>query len=308
MLGKLKIGLLNYIFRKYLFNVSLPVDVLLWRQKYYSFLGKKTILVYSSGKSGSTTVAESLICSKLSPLVYQVHYLTDYHVKRIIDKYNRLAYLNLNHIKIGQLLSGRFDHVISSKTLSKVKKDNKWIIFALVRDPVATIISRIFQGAKLHRPELFSKNGELSRPDVEALLMDYFSNFDPEGDIVANWFDNEFLKYTDINIYDYKFDTGAGFGIIRDKNFDIAIMTMERLNQNLQPVISKIFEKDIEITISNKNVRNSTKEGKVYSQLLENMVIPKEYLNVIYSTKYSTHFYGKEHIELLIEKWSKSRK
>ena len=298
--------------KKFLHKRILPSGILYYRHRLLAGLGHTPILVYTMGKVGSSTVYHTLRKHKISRLVYHIHFLTDSYLEKISKTYNNGNARISDDINIHQLLRGNIDHISSSYILKKVCKPEpkkKWKIITLVRDPVATFFSHIFQNPATHRPELLGPDGLLDIKRVNTYVWDHYNHFNPREDYISNWFDKEFYEFTGVDLYDYDYETEAGYQIIQNDRFDIAVLSLESLDKNFAKAIGKLTNSNKFISVIKQNVREKQKGANaiLYKELKQNIVVSKENLQNVYSTRYAKHFFSPEFREKMIEKWSKPR-
>lgn len=284
-----------------------PIWAITLRHRLFDTLGSPTILVYTMGKVGSSTVYTSLKNNRLSPLIYHVHFMSKEHIERIWKKHGKTNNL-YNRINILHILKGNFDHITASSALYTLNPvHRKWKIISLVRDPVETIFSHVFQNPQTHRPHLIGNDGKLDKALVENYIIMYFSNFNSETDYIANWFADDFHSFTGIDIYSKQFEYDTGYTIINNERFDVVIISLEYLEQVFTEVISKLLGKKLNLKIVNTNIRNTAEQGDLYRQIKKELAIPRDCLSKVYSTNYAKHFFSPEHREDMINKWSKPR-
>jgi len=291
----------------------LPADLLYYRHKLLSGIGQIPILVYTMGKVGSSTVYYTLLNHNVSQLIYHIHFLSDFYLERMTVKYNEDKKDSLARLSLNQFIKGSTDHMTASNMLKKVLESgnrSKWKIITLVRDPVATFLSHIFQNPRTHRPFLLNEKGELDKKKVDAYIYEYFIQFDSEEDFISNWFDREFYSFTGIDIYGYPFDPSIGFTIIREEHFDIAVIALNNLESNLQRVISELIpeNKNVkDISVFKKNIRENQDDTGFYKKLKNSIIVPTDGLKKVYSTRFATHFFSNEFRAEMIEKWAVPR-
>ena len=114
------------------------------RHRILSASGHKPILIYTMGKVVSSTEYHSIKNSRISRLTYHVHVLSQYNINRISKKYDK-AGVSDPRFTIRQVLSGEIDHLTSSLVLTQIPHEKTWYILTIVRDPVATFLSHLFQ-------------------------------------------------------------------------------------------------------------------------------------------------------------------
>lgn len=295
---------------KSLLKLPVPSWTVLARHNLYAVMGDVPLLVYTMGKVGSTSVYHSLRNSNVSSLIYHVHFLTRSRIHAISDKYKKANGRANSKINFEQLIKGDFDHLTASIMLSSKSlkdKKEKCRILTLVRDPVATFLSHVFQNPKIHRPQLLGTDGCLDKVKVDNYVSEQFANFDPEGDFIANWFGSEFFEFTGIDVYEYPFDALTGATIIRNEFCDVAILSLETLESNLNSAVKHLTGRDWGLMVEHRNVRSLSKEAELYLSIKKDVTVCVEDLEKIYSTKYARHFFAEDHRLRMIDKWSKSR-
>lgn len=288
----------------------ISATALYYRHKLLTGLGQVPILVYTMGKVGSTTVYNTLRRNRVSPLVYHIHFLSDFYLGRLGAKYTRTGKIP-EKLSMSQVYRGSADHMTASHALKRVWETGdvkKWRIITLVRDPVASFLSHIFQNPTTHRPDLLGEDGNLDRYKVETHVVDYFEHFDADKDFISGWFDREFCQFTGTDVYKHPFDPSTGYQIVRDGKLEIAVMLLDELPRTLNRVIMELTgQKNGEVHIINENIRGNGDGGGLYGDLKRDLVIPRVGLEKAYSTKYATHFFSDEERERMIEKWSVPR-
>lgn len=289
-----------------LLDRSVPLEVGRMRHRLLARLGNYPILVYTMGKVGSRTVVESLKQAQVSSLVYHVHFLSPKNLNRIQAKYENAGDSTPSEIKFSDLLSGDLNHLLSGSILSPMNLQGT-IVISLIRDPVDTFFSHVFQNPKTHRPFLLGDDGKISKNAVEQHVREHFSSFGDDGDYISNWFDDEFSGYCGVDVYAHPFDRDLGFGIIREGPWNIAVLALENLSVGLPRAINELTGKQFDIEIVKRNVRTNTIDKELYRAIKDNVSIPADCLQKVYATRYARHFFSQEHMQAAIEKWSKKR-
>jgi len=289
----------------------LPHEVLVLKHRLYEFLGRRPTVVYTMGKVGSSTVFHSFQKQYNFPLIYHVHHLSDESFQRTMEKYRNNNLDISGKVNLFTLIKGSSSHMSASQILrrSEIKDSSrKWNIITMVRDPFSTYLSHIFQNPQIFRPFLLNDDGILDKDKVQRHIYDIFTNPSPEKDFITEWFDQEFFGFTGVDIYQYPFDPQKGYSIIREKKFNIAIMSLETLDENLPIVFKKFSGSDKDISIKKKNVRNKNDKSGFYKSLKQNISVPREGLKEFYSTKYANHFFSEEFRNQMINRWTENEK
>lgn len=274
-------------------------------------MGHFPVVVYTMGKVGSTAAYKGLLDSKVSPLVYHVHFLTRSNLDGVLEKYSkRMSSATRKRVGFKNLIDGRVDHLKASSVVLKTFNEThrkKWIIITLVRDPVATFLSHTFQNPYIHRPFLINQAGFLDKEKTEAYIYDYFSSFRADKDYITKWFDNEFYKFTGVDVFAHDYDVSEGYTVIRRKRFDVAVISLMRLEDNLSKVLRKLANTEKTVKVPKENVREWSDQQGFYKDLKKRIVLPVDILERVYSTKFAKHFFSLDYRRQMTEKWSKPR-
>ena len=289
----------------------LPYESLCYRHKILEALGSRPVLVYTMGKVGSSSVYHSLRNCNISLLVYHVHYLTDYCMERVSQVYSEKNVEYQEDISLNQFVRGSTQHHLTGSYILKnsVKKSNakKWNIITLFRDPVATFMSHVFQSPEIHTPFLFDQKGDLDAKKVNKYIREHFREFNSDKDHLSNWIDTEFHAYTGIDLYSYPFNCDAGYTIIKSENYDVAMISLEKLNSIFALVIKELTGTSKEVNMMRRNVTEKKDVADLYNELKNSIVIPKKDLEKVYTTKFARHFFTPEFRTKMIAKWSNPR-
>jgi len=288
----------------------LPHNMLNLKHRLFEFLGREPIIVYTMGKVGSATVFHAFHEQYFFPLTYHVHHLTSKAFQNAVKKYNESGLQISDKINLTTLIKGNSSHMSASQILMNPKVINtrrNWNIITLVRDPFSTYLSHIFQNPQIRRPFLLDENGMLNKEKVERHIDEIFTKPHPEKDFISNWFDNEFYKFTGVDLYQYPFNPEKGYAIIHEKRFKIAVIALESLDKNLPLIFKEFTNSSEEISIEKKNIRTRDDKSGFYQELKNNIKVPRDGLEKFYSTKYARYFFTTEYREQMINKWSGTR-
>lgn len=250
-------------------------------QKYKSDYDKDTVnLVYSMGKVGSDAVRMTLL--KYQPFVktFHMHFLSD-QWKRKVEA-------------IGMKYNSDIKNYLKTKKYLNDNNEKRVKIITLVRDPISRQISEFFQN--------YDKRGiNLKNTSIEEIIVDILKK-----DRIAfplNWFDNEFINFTGIDIYKYEFDKEKGYTIIQANNYDVLVIKLEKLNE----VFHEAFMEFLKINIpklEKSNLGKNKSTAKLQNQVKIKLKVNEEQKQMIYSSKMVKHFYTNREIQKFIKKWT----
>jgi hypothetical protein len=259
---------------------------------YYNFfslpkLGRSNpLLIFQMGKVGSSSVANSLKLLDMNFVIYHVHDMSDKIMDLMESNYkeNWIPAARPGHLWEGQYVK---------KILKKHPKRWNWKIITLVRDPVARNISAFFQN-------LFLKYGSYYF-DRKKLLNLFLNEFDHETPLV--WFDREIKEVIGIDVFRKPFPKEKGYEIYQSKENSLLTIRLE----DLDACASNAFREFLGIKnlkIIKSNIGNVKPYSKSYNDFLKNIKLPDAYIQKMYFSKFTRHFYTQIEIEYFIKKWS----
>lgn len=236
-------------------------------------------LIYSMGKVGSSTIYKSLKQKKPYSDIFHVHFLSEHWLNNVLPGFHENFHSN---IKNGNDILA----FIKNNPKRKIK------IITLTREPVMREISNLFENWKHIFKDIEEVKNEDLKDHIESLDYDY----------TLNWFDSEFFKYLDINIYNLPFDRSKGYEIYSINNIDILCVKLEILNEVYLMAFKEFIGSELDLKLTNTSFNK--KEKDKYSYLKDNVKIKKDKLFKLYNSKYVRHFYSEKEINDFINKWS----
>jgi len=284
-----------------------------------SSLEKEPLLVYQMGKVGSTTIVNSLeaagdVRSKYS--IYHVHWLSP---DRLL--YEEELYKQAKEMYSGHWLPAHRFHpgyVWLGERLSRrilLRSDRtKWTIVTLLREPISRNISSFFQNVDTllsydYRSKLRSTSREMVVEDLRRL---FDKNYLHDGAIEqfdANpltWFDTELKSVFDVDVYSSKFPTDKGYATYDTPRARVLLLRLEDLARNHSEAF-KTFLHITDFTLVTKNTGRTKEYSDLYEAFVRDLVLPTNYLDKVYESKYTRHFYTEQEIERFRARWRRSK-
>lgn len=268
--------------------------------------GKELLLICQMGKVGSTTVLKSLKTFGLDMPIYQVHFLS----QEIIDRLEKIYINNFSDHSSSSATDLLWKSQCLRKQVKKGLKGQKWKIVSLVRDPIARNISAFFQGANMiitesdHQVILKSKiydyEMNFTTEGIEKLTKIFLHKFDNETPLV--FFDREFKGVLGIDVFSSKFPKSKGYKIYEGEHIDVLLMRLEDLDK----IASEAFKDFLGIegfTLVKSNISKEKDYADIYRKVLDSLRLPSSYIEEMYTSKYSQHFYSEEEISTFKAKW-----
>lgn len=246
----------------------------------YQMLNENSVMVFQPGKVGSSSVFVSL--QKYGVACSHIHCInhTTAHYDALKDEY--------------------YDKLISLwKNKYREKKCIK--IISLVRDPIARNVSLYFQ-------QFCDDFIEYDIPQVDTYegLIDYIRYDAKAGNngYMFDWFNKEIKELFDIDVYSYPFDKDKGYTIIKKGNVELLLMTMEKMNYNVQVVGDFVGIPNFEYTLCNVGAEKEYKYA--YKEVLEKIDICDDIIEFYYASNGSMdHFYTEEQKNKFKKKWKR---
>ena len=261
---------------------------------------KNSVIIYQMGKVGSSTIMNSL--NNLSIDNIQIHSFENYtdpmypckNKKRNWKQYN----INFSPLKLNKQIRSFFTIKIYRQLLDYYRKkgSKKIKIITLVREPVGREISRFFQNIEaITYYNRYILKGEKGK-NLQEMYLKYNNKYS-----TVNYFDEEFFKFTGIDVYNYPFDKEKGFSLIEKDNISLLILKLEKLN-DLTPIL-KSFIGNEKFELEKSNETSNKWHYILYKDFIKNYYPEKEHLDYIYSSKYIKHFYTGDEVEKFRKKW-----
>ena len=262
------------------------------------------LLIYTMGKVGSTSITDSLSTLEHDYSIYHIHHLTDARLKQLESK--RKVFFNSPR---NRLIQKTWEAQYVADLLENNSYRNKWKVITLLRDPVARNISTFFQNTTISKLEngLFRAESywydftiDFSLPDIGKLINCYFKYFHHE--VPLKFFDDEIKATFDIDVFSHPFNKDLGYTILQNKTAKLLLIRLESLNNCATSALHNFMGiEDFKITKSNITIKKDY--SNIYNLFKDTIEFPKSYLDTMYQSKFTRHFYTDEEISNLYGKW-----
>lgn len=268
-----------------------------WGYLFSGFRGDNPVVVYQMGKVGSSTVVASLHALKMQRPVYHVHTLIS---ERIHDRQQKYEKMFKNGAPIDLR---RPSHLFASQYLSKRMRrgafGQKWKVISLVRDPIAMNVSGFFQIIDYYIPEFFPRfaAGDLS---IEEAIEIFFNDYDHEKPLV--WFDIELKSTFDIDVFAQPFSALKGYTIYQGEHVEALVLRLESMDVCAEPAFKEFLDIE-EFRLVPANVSEGKSYFAAYKAFKEKLILPESYMDKMYESKFTHHFYTQEERTAFRAKW-----
>ncbi len=243
------------------------------------------ILVYSKGKTGTTTVFDTIRGAGKNN-VFQLHTLNEATISE-----RKLSYRKTKALYPSAFINSLY---LKRKLVGIMEAKKKIEIVTVVRDPLAITLSSFFQNKEKHyRRELSS---------VE--ILDVLRESEIEN---GKWFDSELLQQFGFNIFEKDFNKSAGYHIYENDNVRLLVVKLEMVNETLTQALSSFFAiEEMDLIKSNQMQDKSYRE--LYTTVKNNFRFKETELKEMYNTRYMNQFYSQSEIQVFIDNWLETEK
>jgi hypothetical protein len=252
------------------------------------------ILVYQMGKVGSKSIENSLKRLKLKNPLYHFHALNPERVNGLIIGHQKRKTPIEKNLKMAQIL---WDEVIKPK-----RNDKNWKIITLVRDPVARNFAAFFQNINDYFPDFYQRHSS-GLLETDTVINKFITEYPHH--VPLTWLDEEIKFVFDIDIFAVEFPKAKGYTIIHQENIDLLVIKLEYLNKCHQQAFSEFLNID-NFILKKDNVGSQKVYANAYKEFLQNIILSEDYLDQMYMSKYTKHFYTDEEIKTFRDKYSSS--
>lgn len=237
----------------------------------------KTIVVYTLGKVGSSSVYNTLVKSFPFRKIFHVHFLSREWLER------RLPGTPFAR----EIRSGR-------RVLSALRHSaDQTLYICMVRDPVARDLSNVIQN--------YASNGiDIEGSTITEIIARLNSDGHKFGDL---WFTTEFANHIGRDILSFAFDKRLGYAIHRiDETRQILLLRLEGLNDFFNEAISRYVGVDVDPPVR-INESSRKPEAAFYNILKKYYRVPESELQNVYGSATMRHFYKDSQIAEFTARW-----
>jgi hypothetical protein len=187
----------------------------------------------------------------------------------------------------------------------------KWKVITLIRDPVARNVSSFFENMELFEYDYAAKMKSGREEDIVAELMELFRKKYIDGSDAAHvdadpltWFDEELKTVFDVDVLEGDFPVERGFEIYEGPLADVLFIRLE----DLGTYMGEAFERFLGLEgagLQQSNVGTDKDYAPLYRRFLDTFKIPGAYLDRMYNSKVSRHFYTEEELAKFRSRWER---
>ena len=263
------------------------------------------LLIYQMGKVGSKTIRSTLQSSKLDRPIYHVHLLSPDRIEQLES--DRREYLGTEK---EHLLKHIWQYQYLRKRMTDDSGDARWKIVTLTREPIGRNISAFFENlevtpldadGRFHvRSDYYGFDVALDEDNIDVLTRFFFDKLYHDRPLV--FFDEELKAVFGVDVFASQFPVSRGYQIYEGERADVLLLRLESLNQCARDAFSEFLGIE-EFTLVNTNVGSEKAYSSLYRRSRERIALPQAYIDRMYESKYTRHFYSDEEIAGFRAKW-----
>lgn len=151
--------------------------------------------------------------------------------------------------------------------------------------------------------DIGSKNQEWPWEHIDG--DEYIKRFVMRCYLPSLWFDLELKELFGFDIYSKTLDRSRGCSIYREDDLEVLVLDSEKLTE-IGPKQIGDFLNNLGVagaTMPRINIRSQNVYGDLYSEFLSSIVLPKEFVDQQYSSKYAKYFYSEEDLKQFKNRW-----
>ena len=263
--------------------------------------GKNLLFVHTMGKVGSSSIVRSLRELELERevTIYWTHFLSPEGID-LLNQLHEKGYGGSKKVpqKVKNLISS--NRVIGQQLMKRRPSDNNFKVISLVRDPVATNISGFFQNYAWWPTELQRRTQDGSPPNIEDLATCFFSNY--PHDVPLIWFDMEMAPIFGVDVFSSPFPREKGYQIYQSEQSELLLFKLEKLDETAAEALQAFLGIN-NFRLAKDNIGYEKWYRDIYDQFRATVRLPESYLNMLYRSPYTQHFYREEEINTFMARW-----
>ena len=247
------------------------------------------IVVFSLGKTGTTTVAEALQAAT-GRTVVKAHALSRTGLDIRYEKAERLG------------VAERPRHLWRCEEIANIlRSGGSWDLICGIRDPVAAAVSDHFYGLQLQvaanqTPWIDDGDTAAHARAIERTLETMWCDVD--------WFETELQAITDIDVYAKPFDVDRGFGVYEQDRFRAIVIRAEDLSLAGPQALADYVGLDKPLEMKSRNVGSRRDVGSDYQRFCVNPGFDPLVLDRVYRTPLARHFYSDAERAQFVKRWN----
>lgn len=195
---------------------------------------------------------------------------------------------------------------IAGRTLAgrlRGKPRSRWKVITLVRDPVARTIDGFFHDFRTNHPSL-PDGFEVDPANVDHLIELFLAVDERERGVTLEWFEREVMEVFDIDVLEQPFPIEAGHALYRGEKCSLLVVRTEDLARTAAPAIG-LFVGAPGLQVRSDDGGDARPWAATLAAFVERLDLPDAYLDVMYGSRMTRHFYTAAEISAFRERWGR---
>lgn len=266
------------------------VDRTMTRRETARTMTQDPIIIFSMGKTGTSALTHAIVSATDRP-VLKAHALSADGIARRLEKAQRLS------------VNRRPRHLWQCEQIAQsLCSPKRWRLLSAVRDPIAMATSDHFYGLsrQVATGQPVWMAGDLD-DHARAIEDNLRTNF-----IERDWFREELLSETGINVYETPFPTEVGVTTLRNANFCALILRAENITDVGAHAVADHFELAHPLNITRQN-RTASSVDSPYDDFRQHGELDPRVVQEVYQTPMARHFYSGEELSAFTSRWTGGR-
>ncbi|GEM_PF-1879469 len=240
---------------------------------------QKTPVLFTMGKVASSSLTMAFRNADIPS--HHIHNLNPQTLQKIAEPDTKAGHAPVKHVS--QSLSHRREYI---------DHPERFLFISLVRDPVARNISAFFQNLHLAEKETGVEN------DIEVLFERFLKTYPHR--LPLRWFDHQFQKYLNVDIYKHAFNKTKKFRYLPQKN--TLLMRIDCPRADKEQLLSDIF--NTPIAVPDANVGDQKDYSERYIAFKNHARFEDAFLARIYNSPFCRHFWTNQERREMRKRWS----
>lgn len=249
--------------------------------------GMRPMLIFQMGKVGSRSVKDALRRLALDTAVIHAHVLSQEGIRE--GEVARRAW--------SRTRQECWRNEYLRRTIEAGGSGRRWQVISLVRDPIARNVSAFFQNLDMWQQQ---QRASERKADITQLQKHFLERFDHDRPLI--WFDREIKPLFGIDVLAHEFPQEKGYSIYHSASADLLIIKLEKMNECIADAMQEFIGiKEFVPEVTNVGVTKAS--GTLYRQFKESLVLPNDYIERMYQSRFVRNFYSSVEIDAMRAYW-----
>ena len=254
--------------------------------------GNPVVLVHQMGRAASMTVVNTLRTMELDLPVHHTHWLNPASVKDRVGRLERFQRFDALNVSVSKL-------IIDTLSPDEIRS-YPWRIISVIRDAVARNLSAFFLSVEKFIPNIYRRHvqGNISHDEILQVFLRAYPH-----EIPLRWFDHEVKDVFGLDVYAQPFPFELDYALYELRSMRMTIIKVESLGRTFQPAMKALLGNAPGQLVHTHISAKEAPYASIYKSFSDSACLPDDYLNRMYDSVYSHHFYRPEELIAFRRKW-----